>query len=229
MTPTTQRLRIAAADDEADTRQFFQEVLPRLGHDVVAVAASGRELIDRCHEGHPDVVITDIKMPDMDGIEAAEIVNKEREVPVILVSGHQDAELLARAGVDHVMAYLTKPVKPADLAAAISVARVRFGQFQAVRQEADDLRQALEDRKLIERAKGAVMRRTAADEQEAFRRMRKLSSDRNQKLVQIARSVLAAEEVFAALEGRSSPEGAARPATRRPSEMNETFAKGGTA
>jgi two-component system, response regulator PdtaR len=201
MTTAVRHLRIAAADDERDTRQFFQEVLPSLGHEVVALAGSGRELIEQCRATAPDLVITDIKMADMDGIEAAARVNREREVPFILVSAHQDPELLARAGVDYVMAYLIKPVKPADLSAAVVLAMARFSQFQAVRREADDLRQALEDRKLIERAKGVVIRRIRVDEQEAFARMRKLSSDRNLRLVQVARSVLSAEEIFAELEG----------------------------
>jgi response regulator NasT len=201
MTTSTRRLRIAVADDERDTRQFLQEVLPHLGHEVVAMAGSGRELTERCRATHPDLVITDIKMPDMDGIEVALAINREHEVPFILVSAYHDAELLARAGVDCVMAYLTKPVKPTDLAAAVAVAMARFAQFQSIRREAADLRQALDDRKIIERAKGAAIRRMQVDEQEAFRRMRKLSSDRNLKLVQVARMVLTAEEVFTELEG----------------------------
>jgi response regulator NasT len=196
----TQQLRIAAADNERDTRQFFEEVLPHLGHKVVALAGNGRELVDRCRETMPDLVITDIKMPDMDGIEAAEALNRERDVPVILVTAHQEPELLARAREGHVMAYLTKPVKPADLAAAVTMAMARFEQFQAVRGEAANLRQALNERKIIERAKGTVMRRLGVDEVESFRRMRKLSSDRNMKLVQIAETVLSAEEIFTALE-----------------------------
>jgi response regulator NasT len=204
MTAATRRLRIAAADDERDTRQFFQEVLPHLGHEVVALASTGRELIERCRATSPDLVIADIRMPEVDGIEAAATLNRERSVPFILVSAHQDSELLARAGAEHVMAYLTKPVKPPDLAAAVTIAMARFLQYETVRREASDLRQALEDRKLIERAKGIVIRRLGTDEQEAFRRMRKLSSDRNLKLVQVARSILTAEEIFADLEGISS-------------------------
>jgi response regulator NasT len=198
--PPSRKLRIAAADDERDTRQFFEEILPHLGHEVVAVVSSGRELIERCRATHPDLVIADIKMPDMDGIQAAAEINREREVPFVLVSGHQDPELLGRAEADYVMAYLVKPVKPPDLAAALALARTRFMQYQQVRREAADLRQSLEERKLVERAKGIVTRRMGLDEQEAFRRLRKLSSDRNLKLVDLARMVLNAEEVFADLE-----------------------------
>jgi response regulator NasT len=189
------------ADDERDTRDFFQALLTRLGHKA-ALAQSGKQLVEQCQALKPDLVITDIKMPDMDGIAAAEAVTREREVPVILVSGHHEAELLQRAMADHIMAYLVKPVKPADVEVAIPLAMNRFEQYQAVRREARDLRQALEDRKVIERAKGAVMKRVGVNEEEAFRRLRKTASDQNRKLVDVSQSILKAEEIFRELEGR---------------------------
>jgi AmiR/NasT family two-component response regulator len=194
------RLRIAVADDESDMRLFFREVLPRLGHEVVAEAATGRELVERCHGSRPDLVVTDIRMPDGDGLQAAAEVNREVRVPVILITAHHDADVLSRAGADYIMAYLAKPVKPVDLEAAVRLAMLRFGHFQTLAAEAASLRQALEDRKLIERAKGTVMRRLRVDEEEAFRRLRKLASVQNRKLVEIARDVGAAEEVFRQLD-----------------------------
>jgi response regulator NasT len=192
-------LRIAVADDDPEVRTYFQELLPRLGHQVV-VADNGRHLVDQCRVLEPDLVIADIKLPDMDGIEAAQAINRHRETPIILVSGHHNAELLERAATGPIMAYLTKPVKQADVETAIRLARVRFEQFHALRQEAADLRQALEDRKLIERAKGIVGRRLGLDEQEAFTRLRKLASNRNWKLVEVSQAVLRAEEMFHLLE-----------------------------
>ena len=192
-------LRIAVADDERDVREYFQELLPRLGHQVT-VAENGRQLAEHCRLFNPDLIITDIKMPDCDGIEAAVEVNRQREVPVILVSAHHDAELLARASTDHIMAYLIKPVRQADVEAAIAIAMNRFEQFQAVRREAADLRQALEDRKVIERAKGIVMKRLSVGEQEAFRRIQRLAIDRNRKLLEVARTILGSDEVFQQLE-----------------------------
>jgi AmiR/NasT family two-component response regulator len=197
---TEHPLRIAVADDEADMRLFFHELLPYLGHEVVAEAATGRELVEKCRSQHPDLVITDIKMPDMDGIQAAAEANRERQVPVILITAYHEAELLARAADDHVMAYLVKPVKPVDLEAAVRLAMLRFEHFRAMAGEAADLRQALEDRKAIERAKGAVMRRLRVDEDMAYRRLRKVASDHNQKLIEVAHLVLAAEEVFRQLD-----------------------------
>jgi response regulator NasT len=194
------RLRLAVADDEPIMLQFFRELLPPLGYDVAAEASTGRELVEKCREARPDLVITDIKMPDMDGITASEEINREQEVPVVLVSAHHDAELLARAQGDHVMSYLVKPVKPADVEAAVTMALTRFEQFRKARREAAELRQSLEDRKLTEQAKGVVIRRLHVEEPEAYRLMRKLASDRNWRLVEVARKVLESEAMFRALE-----------------------------
>jgi AmiR/NasT family two-component response regulator len=190
----SQALRIAIADDEPDMRDYFQQVLPRLGHTVVAAAGSGRELVELCRSKNPDLVITDIKMPEMDGIDAAVQIYKDRPIPVILVSAHQDASLIERAEMDHIMAYLVKPIKQGDLAPTIAIAVRRFEQFKMMRQEADDLRQALADRKVIEKAKGILIKRSQLDEQEAFRRLQKMASEKNRKLVEIAQMILIAEE-----------------------------------
>lgn len=192
----TRSLRIAVADDEQDMRDYFRSMLPLLGHQVVAAAESGKELVLACREHKPDLVITDIKMPEMDGIDAAVEIYKEQAIPVILVSAYHSDGLIHRAEADHIMAYLVKPIKQADLEPAIAIATRRFEQFQALRKEATDLRQALDDRKIIERAKGILMRKTGLDEAEAFRRLQKLASDRNRKLVEVAHMILTAEEAF---------------------------------
>jgi response regulator NasT len=193
----TEKLRIAVADDEPDMQEYFEKILPRMGHEVVAVAKDGRQLVEHTRETRPDLVITDIKMPGMDGIEAAEQIYSEGlPIPVILVSAYHDSELIERAERDHIMAYLVKPIKQADLEPAISLAMRRFQQFRAVQKEAADLRQALEDRKIIERAKGILMKRASLDEPDAFRRLQKLASDKNQRLVEIGRSIVTAQEAF---------------------------------
>ena len=193
-------LRIAVADDEPDIRDYLREALPRLGHEVVAVADNGRQLAELCYQTRPDLVITDIRMPDMDGIEMSIAINREKQTPVILISAHHDAEQLTRVGADHIMGYLVKPVTEADLKTAITVAMLRFQHFTALLKEASDLRQALEDRKAIERAKGIIMKRLRVDEEEAFRRLRKMASDQNRKLVDVSRNVASAEEVFHLLD-----------------------------
>jgi response regulator NasT len=195
-----QPLRVAIADDERDMREYLEEALPRLGHQVVAAAQTGKQLVEQCRAKAPDLVITDIKMPDMDGIESSIAVNKEKQTPVILISAHDDAELLTRAAADHIMGYLVKPIKESDLKTAISLAMTRFEHFMALAREAASLRQALEDRKVIERAKGAVMKRLRVDEKEAFRHLQKFASDRNLKLKEVSQTVLQAEQVFDELE-----------------------------
>ena len=116
------------------------------------------------------------------------------------MSGHLNAELLRRAEADHVMSYLIKPVSQADVEAAVALAMHRFEQYQAVRKEARDLKHALEDRKIIERAKGVIVKRLAVAEEEAYRKLRKFASDRNRKLIEVAQVVLHSEEIFYALE-----------------------------
>jgi response regulator NasT len=189
-----QGLKIAVADDERDVRDYYQRVLPRLGHQVVAVARTGAELLELCRADRPDLIITDIKMPDMDGIEAVDALSRESPIPVILVSAYHRPPLFERAGGEHILAYLVKPTKQADLEAAIAIATRRFEQFQALRKDATEKGQALEDRKTIERAKGLIMKQAGLDEEAAYQRLRKQARDRNQKLADVARAVLGGDD-----------------------------------
>src|SRR5438128_3850411 len=189
-------VRIAVADDEPRMRQFYEEILPVLGHQVVCSAGTGQELLAGCQRFHPDLVITDIKMPDMDGIEAAYHICRAEPVPVILVSAYDDLQLVSRAGENHIQAYLVKPIKQQDLQPAIMIAMRRFQEFHSLRKEATDLRQALQDRKTIERAKGVIMKRSGLDEPAAFHALRKLAREKNIKLVEMAEMFLTVEEAL---------------------------------
>jgi response regulator NasT len=199
-TATDGKLRIAVADDEPDVRDYFCTFLPALGHHVVGVARTGRELVQQCRDAKPDLVIADIKMPDMDGIEAAAEVCRDRPMPVILVTAYQEPELLDRAGADYVLGYLVKPIKQADLGPAITLAVRRFEQIRSLAKETADLRQALEDRKTVERAKGVVMKRLGVNEPEAYRRINHVSRNKNWKLIDMARHIIRSEEVFQELD-----------------------------
>jgi AmiR/NasT family two-component response regulator len=195
----TTGLRIAVADDEVEMRDFFEKMLPRLGHQVVAVAENGAQLVEHCRQLLPDLVITDIKMPELDGIAASSQICQERPIPVILVSAYHDPALIARAEADHVLAYMVKPIGLADLQPTISIAVRRFAELQALQQECQDLKRALADRKIIEQAKGLLMKVAGVDEKEAFRRLQDLASDRNQKLIEAAQSILSVEKAFASV------------------------------
>jgi response regulator NasT len=192
----TRPLQIVVADDEPEMVDYYEETLASLGHQVVAVAQTGRELVDRCRRQRPDLVVTDIKMPDMDGIEAAEEIARDRPVPLILVSAYHDPAMIQRALDEHVLAYLIKPIKQADLQVALALAMRRFQEFQLLRQQADDLRQAMADRKVIERAKGIIMKRAGLDEATAFQRLQKMASRRRERLIDVARSVEVADDAF---------------------------------
>jgi two-component system, response regulator PdtaR len=192
----TQSLRISIADDEADMRDFLERMLPRCGHQVISVAENGRQLVEHCQQLAPDLVITDIKMPELDGIEAAAQICSERAVPVILVSAHHNASLVERAGADYVIAYLVKPIVFADLQPTITIAMRRFGELQTLRKECADLKQALTDRKVIEQAKGILIKIAGVDEKEAFRRLQELASKSNKKLIEAALQIVGLERTI---------------------------------
>jgi diguanylate cyclase (GGDEF)-like protein len=129
----SQSLRVAVADDEPDILEYYQKALVRLGHQVVVAAQNGQQLIEQCRAVHPDLVITDIKMPGIDGLAAAAAIYQDAPVPIILASAYHTEELIARAEASQILAYLVKPVRTADLGPAIAIAQRRFAQMQALK------------------------------------------------------------------------------------------------
>ncbi|MEX1228835.1 MAG: response regulator [Planctomycetaceae bacterium] len=193
---TNDKLKIAVADDERDMRDFFQKILTHLGYQVIIQAENGDELVSQCREVTPDLIITDIEMPVMDGLTAVNLICKDRPIPAIVVTAHHDDQHVQRALHEQILAYLVKPIKMADLQPAILLAMQRYKEFEALHKQTVDLRQALEDRKLIEKAKGILMSRTQMSEADAFRRLQQLSNDKNVKMVEIAKMIVTAEEAF---------------------------------
>lgn len=191
------RLRIAVADDEVDMRDFYEQILARLGYQVVVIAKDGKELVEQCRLNVPDLIITDLRMPEMDGLQAIHAIAEERAIPAIVVSAYHNDEYLDRARDEQVHGYLVKPIKSADLEPAIVLAMKRYEELSSARREASDLRNALEDRKMVERAKGILMSRAKMTEPDAFRRLQKLSNDKNMKLAEIARMIVMAEDAVA--------------------------------
>jgi two-component system, response regulator PdtaR len=189
-------LRILVADDESIRLLSLRKQLAALGHVVVAEASTGDEAVALAASALPDLAILDIKMPVMDGIEAAEKITQARPIPIILLTAYDEAQLVERAAEANISAYLMKPVSEEDLLPAITLALTRFRQFQALRQEVADLREALDARKTIERAKGILMRRLNLTEEEAFRRLQKQSQDSNRKLAQVAEAIVVADQML---------------------------------
>jgi len=189
-------LRILVADDESIRLMSLRVQLTVLGHKVVAEASNGEEAVTLAAATQPDLAILDIKMPVMDGIEAAERIAQDRPIPIILLTAYSETQLVERAAQANISAYLMKPVSEEDLLPAITLALTRFRDFQASRQEIANLRAALEARKKIERAKGILMRRLGLGEAEAYRRMQQQSQDTNRKLAQIAEAIITADQLL---------------------------------
>jgi response regulator NasT len=189
-------LRIVVADDEGEMREYLREILSHLGHEIVGAAADGRELIELCASQRPDLVISDVRMPELDGIEAATRLGGQTPIPIILVSAFHDSQTIARAEAEHILAYLVKPIKANNLVPAIGLVMRRFEQFQDLRREAATLKQALEDRKVIERAKGRLMQQAHLEESEAYRRLQHAARSMQKKLVDAAALYLSMDELL---------------------------------
>jgi AmiR/NasT family two-component response regulator len=167
-----ERTRVIIADDESLIRMDLREMLTNLGYLVVGEVADGRSAVNQARELRPDVVVMDIKMPDMDGIEAAKILTEERVAPVVLLSAYSQRELVERAREAGVVAYLVKPYREEELAPAIEVALARFVEFKDLEKQVADLQQALETRKLVDRAKGILMDKQGLTESSSLATMR---------------------------------------------------------
>jgi two-component system, response regulator PdtaR len=190
------RLRVLIADDESIRLLSLSSQLAALGHAVVAEATRGDEAVQLAERHQPDLAILDIKMPLMDGIEAAERITQARPIPIILLTAYSEAQLVERAARANISAYLMKPVAEEDLLPAIALALTRFREFESLRREVADLREALEARVVVEKAKGILMRRLDLSEDDAFKRLQKQSQDTNRKLTEVAGAIVMADRMF---------------------------------
>ncbi len=184
------RKRILIADDESIILMDLREMLNNLGYLVVGEANDGRSAVNMARELRPDLVIMDIKMPDMDGIEAASVLTEEKIAPVLLLTAYSQEDLIERATDAGVVGYLVKPFRESNLAPAIEVTLARFEEFEAVQKEVDDLKEALETRKLVDRAKGILMDSQGLSEHEAFRRIQKMSMNTRRPMKEIAEAII---------------------------------------
>ncbi|HYU18986.1 MAG TPA: response regulator [Chloroflexota bacterium] len=185
----TQR-RIVIADDEPLVRMDLQEMLDNLGHEVVGQAGDGRTAMELARELRPDLVILDIKMPELDGVSAARALTEERIAPVLLLTAYSDREFVEGARDAGVMGYIVKPFGEAQLVPAIEVALARFQEFCTVEKELGDTREALQTRRVVERAKGVLMDSLGLKEAEAFRRIQKLSMNSRKTMREVAEAIL---------------------------------------
>jgi response regulator NasT len=184
-------VRILVAEDETIIRLDLRDLLERSGFEVCAEARDGREAVELARTERPDLAIMDVKMPRLDGIEAARRILAERPIPIVMLTAYGQRELVARAVEAGVFGYLVKPFRETDLLPAIETARARHDELAALRAEADSLSDALAARKSIERAKGLLMAKDGLSEQDAFARLRKASQLSGRPLKVVADAVVA--------------------------------------
>jgi len=187
-------VRVLIAEDETLIRLDLKGLLEGAGFDVCAEARDGEEAVLLARETKPDVALLDVKMPRLDGIEAARRILDERPIPIVMVTAYGERELVSRAVEAGVFGYLVKPFRETDLLPAIETARARHDELTALREEAESLAEALAARKAIEKAKGILMQREGLTEQEAFARLRKASQISGRPLKVVADALIATLE-----------------------------------
>lgn len=189
-----QKLNILIADDEALIRLDLREMLIDAGHKVIGEAADGQQAVKLARELKPDFIIMDVKMPIMDGLEAAEIIGEENIAPVLLLTAYSQQDIVDKASKAGVSAYLVKPVREEQLFPAMEIAFSRFNELQQLNQELLDLKDSLETRKLVDRAKGILMTAHKISEQDAYRKMQQYSMAKRMSLKALAESIIKAAE-----------------------------------
>jgi two-component system, response regulator PdtaR len=187
--------RLVIADDESIIRMNLKETLVGLGYLVVGEAGDGVSVINLARELRPDLVLMDIKMPKLDGIQAAKILTEEKIAPVLLLTAYSDRELVERAKEAGVVNYVVKPFREAELLPAIEIAMARYQEFLEMDKQISDLKETLDTRKLVERAKGILMDTQGLKEAEAFRKIQQLSMNTRKSMKEIAQAILLANEI----------------------------------
>ncbi len=189
-----ERTRVIIADDESVIRADLREMLTSLGYLVVGEVGDGESAVNLARELKPDVIIMDIKMPNMDGIEAAKILTQEKIAPVLLLTAYSQRDLVDRAKEAGVVGYLVKPFREQEIAPAIDIALARFQEFRELEKEVGDLKETLETRKVVDRAKGILMDQQGLTEAESFRKIQKMSMNTRKPMKEIAEAIILAHE-----------------------------------
>ena len=185
-------LRIVIADNESLIRLDIREMLEDAGHEVVGEAVNGRRAVELTRQHRPDLVLMDIKMPEMDGITAAGKIYADKIAPVILLTAFSQPDIVDKAKDSGVLGYLVKPVQESQLFPAIEIALSRWQEMQGLDDELEKLKDSLETRKMVDRAKGIIMAAHKLGEQEAYRRMQQYAMQKRVPLKDVAQSIIRA-------------------------------------
>ena len=189
------QIKVVIADDESIIRMDLKTLLEEMGHDVVGEAADGQQALDFARALKPDVVIMDIKMPVMDGLDAAKIISEEKIAPVVLLTAYSQKDLIERAKEAGVFGYMVKPFQESDLVPAIEIAIARYLEAQELEETLGDLEGKLETRKIVDRARGILMDKYKLSEADAFRRIQQQSMNQRRSMKEIAEAIIIAHGV----------------------------------
>jgi response regulator NasT len=204
-------LRVLIADDDGLTLMVLRKILVAMGHTVVGEAGDGQQAVTLAREASPDLIILDIRMPKMDGLEAARQIRDRCPTPIIVLSAHSEAGLGIEAVGAGVNAYLVKPFTGEQLKPAIELALASSEKSKEMVAEIRQMKEALESRKIVERAKGILMKQTGMDEEAAYLKLQKTARNENRKLVEVARAIIMAEQLQRDGNKAPAPRGHGRP------------------
>lgn len=189
-------LKVLLTHGKEDARDVLRAALNQLRSQDIWFCSTGREMIELAQQHAPDLIITGVDLPDIDGPTALVEISQTRTIPAIVITQQSSLEHVQRALEDHVMAYLLEPIQAQEILPTIYLVLRRFEQFQELEQENESLKQALSDRKVIERAKGILMKRAGIDEETAYKRLRRMATDNRMKIAEAADRVLSVADLL---------------------------------
>lgn len=197
--------RVLVVEDESTVAVGVREMIQDAGHEVVGVARSGEEAVCMARETRPDAAVVDVKLPGIDGIETTRRLVEQGHLAVIILTAYADPELINGAASAGAFTYLLKPVNKEALCANLELAAARAAQFDELRREVDDVKTALEVRKLSERAKHVVMQRLSLNEEQAFSHLRQKCRNQNKTMRETSEEILAADQAFMEVLSKDPP------------------------
>jgi response regulator NasT len=204
-------LRVVIADDDGLVLMVVRKILTAMGHEVVGEAGDGEQAVALTREHKPGLVVLDIRMPKMDGLQAARAIQTACPTPIIILSAYTESGLGSEAAGAGAHAYLVKPFTAQQLKPAIELALANFERSKQLEEKIQQMNDALEARKVVERAKGILMKQTGLDEEAAYLKLQKTARNENKKLVEVARALILSEQIRQDTVRPAHPRGASRP------------------
>ena len=183
-------MRVLIVDDESLIRMDLRDIIESCGHEVVAEGTNGVEALELCKKHKPDIILMDVKMPELDGIEAARQIGFHHEAPVVLLTSYSQQDLIDKARDSGVYGYLIKPVREEQLVPSLEMALGRYKSDARLREKMAELEQSLEDRKIIQKGTGILMELYSISESEAYNRIRTLSMNKQISIIETCNLII---------------------------------------